>query len=79
MVFSRPLFFHHLGMDRDMREQFRTHPHFEKTAEFCALYDNPSFDPHAETFPIIEFEPMLRRLFAQPKNTIYQAALSDKK
>ena len=62
-----------------MREQFRGHPYFEKTAEFCALYDNPSFDKHAETFPIIEFEPMLRRLLAKPKNTIYKTALADKK
>src|SRR5450830_18662 len=77
-IFQGHYFFHHLGMDRDMREQFRGHPHFEKTAEFCALYDNPSFDPHAETFPIIEFEPMLQRLFARPKNTIYRAALSEK-
>ena len=71
-------FFHHIGMDRDMREQFRGHPYFDKTAEFCALYDNPSFDKHAETFPMSEFEPMLQRLFARPKNSIYKAALSEK-
>ncbi|MBC3869582.1 HD domain-containing protein [Undibacterium oligocarboniphilum] len=74
-IFQGYYFFHHIGMDRDMREQFRGHPHFERTAEFCALYDNPAFDAHAETFPVIEFEPMLRRLFAQPRNTIYKAAM----
>ncbi len=38
------LLFHHLGLDRDMREQFRGHPDFEYTAQFCHLYDQNSFD-----------------------------------
>ncbi|MBX3659776.1 MAG: phosphohydrolase [Ramlibacter sp.] len=71
-IFQGHYFFHHLGMDRDMREQFRGHPHFARTEEFCALYDNPAFDAKAETLPLSEFEPMLRRLMAQPVNTIYK-------
>lgn len=63
--------------DRDMRDNFRDHPHYERTAEFCALYDNPAFDPKAETLPIAEFEPMLRRVMAQPKQSIYKAALAE--
>ncbi|HZF82452.1 MAG TPA: phosphohydrolase, partial [Burkholderiaceae bacterium] len=70
-------FFHHIGLDRDMREQFRAHPHYERTAEFCELYDNPAFDPQGETLPMREFEPMLRRLMAQPKQSIYKAALQE--
>jgi len=77
-IFQGHYFFHHLGMDRDMREQFRGHPHFERTAEFCELYDNPAFDPAGETLPIVEFEPMLRRLFAQPRNSIYRAAVAER-
>lgn len=68
-------FFHHIGMDRDMREAFRGHPHFARTEEFCFVYDNPSFDAQAETLPLDFFEPMLRRVFANPKNSIYKAAL----
>ena len=74
-IFQGYYFFHHIGMDKNMREQFRDHPCFERTAEFCELYDSPAFDKHAETFPIVEFEPMLTRLFSAPKNTIYKAAL----
>lgn len=74
-IFQGYYFFHHIGMDQNMREQFRDHPCFERTAEFCELYDSPAFDKHAETFPIVEFEPMLERLFSQPKNTIYKVAL----
>jgi predicted HD phosphohydrolase len=44
-IFQGYYFFHHIGLDRHMRDQFAGHPHFERTAEFCALYDNPAFDP----------------------------------
>ncbi len=77
-IFQGHYFFHHIGMDRDMRDQFRGHPHFARTEEFCALYDNPAFDARAETLPLSEFEPMLRRVFAQPRNTIYKAAVAAK-
>ena len=73
-IFQGHYFFHHIGLDRDLRENFRSHPAFDRTAEFCELYDNPAFDPKAETLPISEFEPMLRRLMAQPRQSIYKAA-----
>ncbi len=72
-IFQGYNFFHHIGMDRNMRDRFREHEHYERTAEFIELYDNPAFNPKTETLPIGEFEPMLRRLFAQPKNTIYKS------
>ena len=55
--------------------QFKGHAHYERTEEFVALYDNPAFDAKAETLPISEFEPMLRRVFAQPKQSLYKAAV----
>jgi predicted HD phosphohydrolase len=76
-IFQGHYFFHHIGLDRDMRDGFKDHPHYERTAEFCALYDNPAFDPRAETLPISEFEPMLQRLMAQPKQSIYKAAMKE--
>jgi len=74
-IFQGYFFFHHLGMDRDLRDHFKAHPCYERTAEFCALYDNPAFDPHGETLPISEFEPMVRRVFARPRNGVYKAAM----
>jgi predicted HD phosphohydrolase len=73
-IFQGHFFFHHVGLDRDLREQFRGHEHFERTEEFCALYDNPAFDPAAPTLPIETFEPMLRRVFAAPRNSLYKSA-----
>lgn len=70
-VFQGYYFFHHIGLDRDMREQFRGHPHFEHCAQFCHLYDQNSFDPDYDTLPLEAFEPMLRRVVARPRQSIY--------
>lgn len=74
-IFQGYNFFHHIGLNRDMRDMFASSPHYERTAEFVELYDNPAFDPKAETFPLSTFEPLVRRLMAAPKNSVYKAAL----
>ncbi len=70
-IFQGYYFFHHLGLDRDMRDAYRGHPHFEACAQFCHLYDQNSFDPDYESMPLQAFVPMLERVFARPKNSIY--------
>jgi predicted HD phosphohydrolase len=70
-IFQGYYFFHHLGMDRDLRERFRGHPSFTHTEEFCARYDGPAFDPRGETLPLEFFEPMVRRVFTAPKRSLY--------
>lgn len=74
-IFQGYFFFHHIGMDREMRERYRSHPGFAQSEEFCARYDGPAFDANAEILPLEFFEPMLRRVFAQPKHSIYQTAM----
>ncbi len=74
-IFQGYYFFHHLGMNRDMREIFRDSPWFAQAEEFCARYDGPAFDVDADFLPLEFFEPMLRRVFAQPRNSIYKAAI----
>jgi predicted HD phosphohydrolase len=76
-VFQGHYFFHYLGMDRNMREQFRGHPHFVRTAEFCEKYDQTAFDPDYPSMPLEAFEPMVMRLFAAPKNSVYAAARAE--
>jgi predicted HD phosphohydrolase len=71
-VFQGYYFFHHLDLDRNMREQFRGHPHFEYTAQFCHLYDQNSFDPNYDSMPLEAFVPMMRRVMQTPKRSIYQ-------
>jgi predicted HD phosphohydrolase len=70
-IFQGYYFFHYLGLDRNMRDQFRGHPQFERTAMFCARHDQNAFDPNYDTMPLEAFEPMVCRVMARPKNTIY--------
>ena len=76
-IFQGYYFFHHLGMDRDMRDGFKDHPHYQHTAEFCHQYDQAAFDPAYESMPLEAFEPMVMKLFTAPKNSIYAAASVD--
>jgi len=61
---------HHVGehydtlLDRNARERWHGHPHFEWTAAFVARYDQAAMDPDYDTLPLEHFEPMVRRLFS---------------
>ena len=70
-IYQGYYFFEHLGLDRNMRDQFRDHPHFQRCAEFCHKYDQAAFDPDYKSEPLEFFEPMVARVFSKPKNSIY--------
>ena len=70
-IFQGYYFFHYLGMDRDLRENYRGHPHFEACAEFCQKYDQAAFDPAYESAPLSFFEPMVMRVMSRPKQSMY--------
>ena len=70
-IFQGYYFFHHLGLDRDLREQFRGHEWFDYTAEFCQEYDQAAFDPGYDTLPLGHFEPLVRQVMTSPKRSIY--------
>jgi predicted HD phosphohydrolase len=75
-IFQGYYYFHHLGMDRDMRERFRGHPNFARTADFCERYDQTAFSRTMTPRGIEHFAPMVRRVFAAPKRSIYAQAAS---
>lgn len=54
---------------------FKDHPHYARTEEFIALYDDPAFDASYDTLPIQTFEPMLRKGMALPVNSVDKDAL----
>jgi predicted HD phosphohydrolase len=70
-IFQGYYFFQFAGLDRNMRDRYRGHPSFERTAMFCARHDQNAFDPHYDTMPLTAFEPMLRRVMERPKRSIY--------
>ena len=69
------VYFHNILSRLTVDEDIRIPANLTKAEEFCAKYDSPAFDPAAETLPLSFFEPMLRRVFAEPRNSIYRTAL----
>ena len=72
-IFQGYYFFHYLGMDRDLRDNFRGHEHYQDTARFCEQYDQTAFDAAYDAAPLDFFEPMVRRLLSRPVNSVYKA------
>jgi predicted HD phosphohydrolase len=70
-VFQGYYFFEHFGLDKNARDAYRGHPLFSYTAEFCAKYDQCSFDPAYPSMKLEEFEPMVRSVMKFPKRSIY--------
>jgi predicted HD phosphohydrolase len=66
-LFQSYYYAHHTGGDRDARERYRDHEWFDACAEFCERYDQNCFDPAYQSLPIEHFEPMVRRVFAEPR------------
>jgi predicted HD phosphohydrolase len=66
-VFQGYYYFHHYDQDRHARDRFKDNPYYEACARFCERWDQCAFDPDYETLPLETFEPMVRRLFAEPK------------
>ncbi len=65
-IFQGYYYFHFYGRDRNQREQYRDHPAYQLTVDFCEYWDQRSFDPTYESLPLSFFEPMVRRIFARP-------------
>ena len=51
------------------------HPQGDSSMQHKASFLRMQDSTQAETLPIEKFEPLLRRLMAQPRNSIYKAAL----
>ncbi|MGZ4482649.1 MAG: HD domain-containing protein [Gaiellales bacterium] len=66
-LFQMYYYAHHSGGDRNARDRYRDHPHYDACVEFCEKYDQCCFDPAYDTLPIEVFEPMVGRVFAEPR------------
>jgi predicted HD phosphohydrolase len=70
-LFQGYYYFHFAGQDRDARDTYRDHPWYQACVDFCADWDQVSFDPDYDSEPLEHFEPMLRRLFARNPHPLY--------
>jgi predicted HD phosphohydrolase len=64
-LFQSYYYAHHLGGNRDGRERLRDHPWYQACLEFCANWDQSSFDPHYPWEPLEAFAPLVRRVFTR--------------
>lgn len=58
------------GIDTQLREKWRGHQWFEWTADWVRKYDIASTSAALETAPLSDFEPMVYRVFAEPRQEI---------
>ncbi|HEX6386146.1 MAG TPA: HD domain-containing protein [Anaerolineae bacterium] len=66
-LFQMYYYAHHTGGDRHARDRFKDHPYYDACVEFCEKYDQNCFDPRYDSLPVEFFEPMVRRVFAEPR------------
>ena len=64
-VFQSYYYAHHLGGDRDAREQYRGHRWAGLCEEFCERWDQNSFDPDFPIHPLESFEDEVREFFGR--------------
>jgi predicted HD phosphohydrolase len=65
-LFQTYYYAHHYDRDRNAREKFRGHPWYQACKDFCADWDQCSFDPGYPSEPLAAFEPRLREIFSRP-------------
>jgi predicted HD phosphohydrolase len=67
-LFQGYYYLHHTNKDRNIRDSFKDHPHYQACVDFCQRWDQCSFDPEYDTFPLEHFETMVRRVISEPHN-----------
>lgn len=72
-LFQNYYYVHHFGGDRNARDKFRDHPWYQACIDFCANWDQCSFDPHYPAEPLSTFEPLVRRIFTRPVQAVRYA------
>jgi predicted HD phosphohydrolase len=70
-VFQGYYFLEYAGLDKNMREKYKDHEYYGDCEEFCRNYDQNSFDQNFSSMPLSEFEPLIERIFTEPKQSIY--------
>ena len=70
-LFQGYYWFQFMGEDRNARDRYRDHEHYQACVDFCANWDQPSFDPDYDTLPLEHFETRIRELFAREPRSFF--------
>lgn len=66
-IFQMYYYAHHCGGDRNTRDMFKDHEWYQDAVDFCHNYDQNCFDPEYDSELLEFFEPILRRVVANPR------------
>ena len=64
-LFQSYYYNHHYGKNRNLRDKYKGHEHYEDTINFCHKWDQKSFDPNYDTISLKEFVPLVGRIFSR--------------
>ena len=56
---------HHLGADRDKRDQYKDHKYYNDCIKFCEFWDQNSFDPNYKSLKLKNFEHLIKKIFSR--------------
>ena len=56
---------HHLGGNRNKRDDYKDHKYYYDTINFCEKYDQNSFDPNYKSLPLEFFRPIVKKIFSR--------------
>lgn len=63
-VFQMVYYAHHYeGWDQFEREKYKDSPYYQSCIDFCERWDQSSFDPDYNMYPLEYFEPVVREVF----------------
>jgi predicted HD phosphohydrolase len=64
-IFQMYYYAHHLGGNRNARDEFKGHEWYGACHRFCESWDQASFDPDYATKPLAYWEPLVRQIFGR--------------
>ena len=56
---------HHLGGNKNQRDKYKGHKYYKDTVDFCANWDQKSFDPNFKSLSLQEFKPFIKKIFSR--------------
>lgn len=70
-LFQGYFWFEYIDEDPNAREALKGHEYYDACVDFCARWDQVSFDPNYDSHSLQHFEPLVRELFAKKSAGFY--------
>lgn len=65
--FQGKYYYHYLNMPNDLRKNYVDEPWYKDACRFSDKYDQTSFDPDYDSYPLEHFEPLLEKFLNAPR------------